>query len=271
MAKPGVSRPRDTFTYFGRDLRIFICPNLDALGLAAAQRAGRILRAALRIRPRASVVFATGTSQFPILQQLIRMDIPWNRVRGFHLDEYLGLPQDHPAAFGRYLRERLLQHLPLGEFHFIDGNSADPEFECLRLGQQLTAQPIDLILLGIGENAHLAFNDPPADFQTTAAYLKVDLDDACRRQQLGEGWFPDLESVPRQAISMSIRAILSARRLICCAPEARKAAAVAAAVNGPVTPWVPASILQRHPRTWLYLDQDSSRHWVERQRTVDPK
>jgi glucosamine-6-phosphate deaminase len=179
-------------------------------------------------------------------------------VTGFHLDEYLGLPPNHPASFCHYLQERVVSKVPIQQFHFINGLAIDPIGECHRLRQLIHQAPIDLALIGIGENAHLAFNDPPADFDTTEPFIVVELDEACRRQQLGEGWFPNLEAVPSRAISMSIHQILAARRLICTVPDARKAAAVAAALEGPETPLVPASILRRHPALNLFLDRDSA-------------
>ena len=180
--------------------------------------------------------------------------IEWPRVTGFHLDEYLGLPISHPASFRRYLKERLVDRVPFGAFHFIDGE-ADAAAECHRVGELLRAHPIDLALVGIGENGHLAFNDPPADFETASPYIVVTLDEACRRQQFGEGWFPTFDAVPTRAISMSIRQIMQSRAIICSVPDRRKAAAVRAALAGPLTPQVPASILQQHPDATIYLDR----------------
>ena len=174
-------------------------------------------------------------------------DIAWNRVTGFHLDEYVGLPIAHPASFRGYLWQRFVSRLPLplAAFHFLDGEG-DPQAECRRVGEIIRRHPIDVAFVGIGENGHLAFNDPPADFETEEPYLVVELDDACRRQQLGEGWFPTFDDVPQQAISMSVRQIMKSRAIICTVPDERKAEAVRNAVEGEVTPQVPASILQRH-------------------------
>jgi glucosamine-6-phosphate deaminase len=180
--------------------------------------------------------------------------IAWEKVTGFHLDEYLGLPMTHPASFRRYLKERLVDRLPLAAFHYISGD-VDPVAECRRVGELIRRRPIDVAFIGIGENGHLAFNDPPADFETEEPYLVVELDDGCRRQQLGEGWFPALEAVPRRAISMSVRQILKSRSIVCTVPDRRKAEAVRGAVRGPVTPALPASILQTHPATTLFLDR----------------
>jgi glucosamine-6-phosphate deaminase len=170
----------------------------------------------------------------------------------------VGIPDTHPASFRRYLRERLADRVHPGEFHFIEGDAADPQAECRRVGALLTHQPIDVAFVGIGENGHLAFNDPPADFETEEPYLVVDLDEACRRQQLGEGWFAKLDDVPRRAISISIRQLLKAREILCIVPDARKAAAVRDCLKGEVTPMHPASILQKHPQTTAFLDADSA-------------
>ena len=219
-----------------------------------------MLRAVLAERERAEVIVATGASQFETLRALTREPgIDWSRVRAFHLDEYVGLPETHPASFRRYLRERFLGKLPaLPEFVPVRGDANDPAAELARLSALISGVTIDLCLAGIGENGHLAFNDPPADFVTTAPYLVVDLDDACRRQQLGEGWFGRLEEVPRRAVSMSIREVLRARRVIVTAPDQRKAVAIRAAVDGPVTPACPASALQNHPGCVLHLDRASA-------------
>jgi glucosamine-6-phosphate deaminase len=185
--------------------------------------------------------------------------VDWNRVTAFHLDEYIGMPITHPASFRKYLKERFVDRLPqpLAAFHYINGEG-DGAAECRRLNDIIAAHPIDVAFVGIGENGHLAFNDPPADFETDEPYLVVNLDEACRRQQLGEGWFPTLEDVPQQAISMSIRQILKADTILCSVPDARKAEAVRASLEGPVTPNVPASILQRHESTTVYLDVASA-------------
>ncbi len=179
--------------------------------------------------------------------------VDWPKITGFHLDEYLGLPASHPASFRGYLKERLVDRVPLGAFDYIDGE-AEPAAECRRVGELIRRHPIDVALVGIGENGHLAFNDPPADFETEEQYIVVKLDDACRRQQFGEGWFPTFEVVPSRAISMSIRQIMKSRAILCSVPDRRKATAVRAALEGPVTPDVPASVLQHHSDATIYLD-----------------
>jgi glucosamine-6-phosphate deaminase len=184
--------------------------------------------------------------------------VDWRRTVFFHLDEYVGLPASHPASFRRYLKERLADRVHPGAFHFIEGDRPDPEAEARRVGELIRGCEIDLAFVGIGENGHLAFNDPPADFATEEPYVVVRLDEACRRQQLGEGWFESLEEVPRRAISMSIRQIMKARRILCVVPDARKATAVRDTLTGEVSPWRPASALQRHPAATVYLDVDSA-------------
>ena len=225
------------------------------MGAAAAAAGVAGLRDALANGGTASFIVATGASQFEMLDQLAKADLPWDKLTGFHLDEYIGLPITHGASFRKYLWERFVSQLPLppAAFHFLDGE-LEPEAECGRVGNLIASGTIDVAFVGIGENGHLAFNDPPADFETERPYMVVNLDEACRRQQLGEGWFPDLESVPMQAISMSVQQILKSRTIICTVPDVRKAEAVRDATQGPVTPEVPASILQTHPDCHLFLD-----------------
>ena len=175
----------------------------------------------------ANIVVATGASQFSVLAALgAALGVDWSKVVGFHLDEYIGIAVTHPASFRRYLKERFVERVPLKEFHYVEGDGADPEVECERLGQLIGGREIDVAFIGIGENGHLAFNDPPADFETREPYQVVELDEACRRQQLGEGWFASLEDVPRRAISMSIQQILKSRAIVCSVPDERKAKAV---------------------------------------------
>ena len=235
-------------------MQIRLCPNPQELGREAASDAAACIRQTLAERGTAHVIFATGASQLEMLSALAAAEgIDWAKVVGFHLDEYVGLPITHPASFRRYLTERLIAQVPFGRFHLIDGEKSLPE-ECRRLGELIRKHPIDLALIGIGENGHLAFNDPPADFQTEEPYLVVELDEECRRQQVGEGWFSTLAEVPKRAISMSVRQIMKSGMLIGCIADRRKARAVHNALEGIVTPQVPASILRQHPRTVLYLD-----------------
>src|SRR5438034_892200 len=239
------------------DIRIF--RSKQEVGQAAAADAARIIRQAITERGRAYLIAATGASQFEFLDALVRQpDIDWAKTTFFHLDEYVGLPESHPASFRRYLKERIVDRVHPGAFHFIDGEARDPEAECRRVGEVLARHPVDVAFVGIGENGHLAFNDPPADFETEEPYIVVTLDEACRRQQLGEGWFARLEDVPARALSMSIRQLLKSREVLCVVPDARKARAVRDCLQGPVSRDHPASILQRHPRTAVFLDAASA-------------
>jgi len=204
------------------------------------------------------MIAATGASQFDFLDALTRIsDIDWDRVEMFHLDEYVGMSEDAPASFCRYLRERLINKVGLKKYHLLDGTD-DPAAVIKRVSEEIRKAPIDVAFAGVGENGHLAFNDPPADFDTDEAYMVVDLDEDCRRQQLGEGWFPTLADVPRQALSMTIRQLMKAEHILCIVPDARKAKAIRACFGGEVSPLAPASILQRHPKAIIYLDQESS-------------
>lgn len=237
-----------------------IMPDKVQMGKAAAAAGAVHIRRAIAERGAANIIVATGASQFEMLGALVQESgINWNRVTGFHLDEYVGLPISHPASFRGYLWQRFVSRLPLPlrEFHFLDGEG-DPKTECGRVAEIIRQHPIDVAFVGIGENGHLAFNDPPADFDTENPYLVVQLDDACRRQQLGEGWFPTFDDVPQQAISMSVRQIMKSHAIICTVPDERKAEAVRNAVEGDVSPKVPASILQRHERCALYLDKPAA-------------
>ncbi len=229
------------------------------LGRKAAAQAAELTRQAIKKSGSANLIVATGASQFEMLDALVKEpDISWNLVTCFHLDEYVGLPIVHPASFRRYLWERFVSRLslPVAAFHYVNGET-DPDVECKRLAKLIERCRIDVALVGIGENAHLAFNDPPADFETERPYLVVNLDEACRRQQLGEGWFKGLSDVPMQAISMSCRQIMKSKSVIASVPDARKATAVKASVQGPVSPAVPASILQRHSDCTVYVDDAS--------------
>jgi len=240
-------------------MRVVICDSKESCGRMAAEEGSNCIREAIGKRGRADIILATGISQFNLLNELIKTpDLDWGKVTGFHLDEYAGMSAEHPASFRRYLRERFVSHVPLKEFHYIDGEG-NLEAELKRLKDLLTDRHIDVAFVGIGENGHLAFNDPPADFDTEEPYIMVDLDEDCRRQQLGEGWFQRIEEVPKKAISMSIRQIMKSRAIICTVPERRKAKAVKDCVEGPVSPLAPASILQKHDGATIVLDPDSSR------------
>jgi glucosamine-6-phosphate deaminase len=229
-----------------------------SLSRAAAEQASTVVRRAIADRGRARLIVATGTSQIDFLDALTdKENIDWQRVEMFHLDEYLGLPITHPASFRKYLLERLIHKAGITHYHLLDGN-ANPCEIVRRVGEALRSAPIDVAFVGVGENGHLAFNDPPADFQTEDAYLVVNLDEACRRQQVSEAWFADISEVPRRAISMSVRQILKAKEIICVVPDRRKAHAVQVCIEGEISPMAPASILRTHPATTIYLDRESA-------------
>ncbi len=232
----------------------------EEMGAAAAEAAAQTIRAAIADKGQANIILATGASQFEMLKHLTDQDgIDWSKVVMFHLDEYVGLGPDHPASFRKYLKERFADQVgQLRAIHFVDGDADDPASECKKLGDLIRTCPIDVACVGIGENGHLAFNDPPADFETDEPFLVVELDERCRKQQLGEGWFETLEDVPGQAISMGIRQILKSRRLIVTVPDERKAEAVKNALEGPVAPQCPASILQEHQDCSIFLDEPAA-------------
>jgi len=225
------------------------------LGQSAAALAATAILDAIDADQKASIILATGASQFEMLAALVTAKIDWSKIEVFHLDEYIGLPESHPASFRRYLRERFVELVPnLGAFHEVRGDAPDPVAECRRLAVLIKDRTIAVACVGIGENGHLAFNDPPANFETEEPYIIVELDEKCRKQQLGEGWFATLEDVPGRAISMSCRQILKAKQIVCTVPDLRKAEAVRDSVYGDVSPKIPASILQKHPDCMLFLD-----------------
>ena len=239
------------------DIRVFA--DRQTTSRAAARHAARAVREAMDARGTARIIAATGASQFDFLEALTApgQGIDWSRVEMFHLDEYVGLPVDHPASFRKYLLERLIQPAGIRRYHLLNAE-ADPERTAIAVGRELAESPVDVAFVGIGENGHLAFNDPPADFHTERPYLVVTLDDACRRQQVGEGWFATVDDVPSQAISMSVRQILKSREIVCVVPDARKAEAVRACFAGEVSPLAPASILRTHAKATAYLDRNSA-------------
>jgi glucosamine-6-phosphate deaminase len=239
-------------------MRIKTYIDRQTMSRAAARHAGRVMNEAIAARGEARIIAATGASQFDFLEALTASpDVDWQAVEMFHLDEYVGLPIDHPASFRRYLLERLIDKTSIPRFHFLDAEH-DAAAAAERVGRTLSRAPIDVAFVGIGENGHLAFNDPPADFDTDAPYIIVTLDAACRRQQVGEGWFPSVDAVPTEAVSMSIRQILKSREIICIVPDGRKAAAVKATLEATVGPAAPASALRTHQAVTLYLDRDAA-------------
>ena len=238
-------------------MEIIISNTKAELGEKAAITGAGLIRKAILTNGAANIIVATGASQFEMLNELIKQEVDWSKVTAFHLDEYIGIPEKHPASFRKYLKERFVNKISLKEFHYVDGET-DPHAECSRLSKIISSHPIDVAFIGIGENGHLAFNDPPADFETEEPFIVVNLDEQCRRQQWGEGWFPTLNDVPEQAISMSVKQIIKSKALICSVPDLRKAEAVKGSLEGKVTPLVPASVMQQHKAVWIYLDKDSA-------------
>ncbi|HKN32902.1 MAG TPA: glucosamine-6-phosphate deaminase [Terriglobales bacterium] len=240
-------------------MHLTIFPDKKTLAGAAAKQAVRLIREAIAVRGEARIIAATGASQFEFLDELTKAPgIAWERVEMFHLDEYIGISGEHPASFRRYLRERLIEKTGINCYHLLNGEH-DPEAVIAQVSAEIRKSPIDVCFAGVGENGHLAFNDPPADFETEEAYIIVELDEACRKQQLGEGWFANLDEVPRRAISMTVRQILKSKQIICVVPDARKAEAVAKCFQGEISPMAPASILRTHEHAVVYLDKDSAR------------
>ena len=232
----------------------------QGMGEPAAKQAAGILRKAIEEKGEAVFVVATGASQFEFLEALTRISsIDWSKTVMFHLDEYIGISEDHPASFRKYLKERLINKIHLRTVYLINGDVENPSLECDRLNKIIGSKEVDVSFVGIGENGHLAFNDPPADFDTIKPYIVVELDEACRRQQLGEGWFKNLREVPRRAISMSIRQIMKSRNIICTVPDSRKAKAVKNCLEGDISPYNPASMLREHERVSFFLDKSSAR------------
>lgn len=225
---------------------------------AAATHAGQSLRRLLAEFGKVRLLAATGASQFEFLDALAaEMGIDWSNVELFHLDEYVGIGIEHPASFARYIKQRIVDRLGINKFHLLDG-SRDPHEMAGEMSAELSSAPINLAFCGIGENGHLAFNDPPADFEATEPYLVVELDEGCRRQQVGEGWFASLAEVPKRAITISIPWLLKTREILCVVPDGRKAEAVKNCLEGPVSPLAPASILRVHPNAHVFLDVESA-------------
>ncbi len=238
---------------------VHIFASNEAMGQRAAADLAETLKQVVAGQGRASVILATGNSQLAFMQALrVKPDLPWDKISLFHMDEYLGMSDQHPASFARYIREKLVDHVHPQAFYPLRGDAPDAQAELERYRALLDAHPADVCVLGVGENGHLAFNDPPADFETTAVIHVVNLDEKCRRQQVGEGHFPTLDDVPRQALSLTVPALLSAQKMLCLVPEARKAQAIKAALEGPVSPDCPASILRTQRHVTLYLDVDSA-------------
>lgn len=238
-------------------MKLNIYKNSDELGRAAATHGGNLIRKAIEEDNRARIILSTGASQFDTIKYLIKEDIDWSKVEMFHLDEYIGLPQTHPASFRKYLKERFINIVNPGKAYLVDGEG-DVKKNIEILSRALLEEKIHLGLIGIGENAHIAFNDPPADFDTKEPYIIVDLDEACKKQQVGEGWFKTVDDVPRQAITMSVHQIMQCETILSCVPYKVKANAVKATLTGELSNMVPATMLKEHGNAHMYLDGDSA-------------
>ena len=238
-------------------LRVF--SDKVTLGRAASEQAANAIRNAISQRGKARIIAATAASQLEFLDALTKAPgIDWTRVEAFHLDEYIGLPISHPGSFRKMLMTELVNKTGIKQYHLLDGDAPDPSAIVREVGMHLASAPIDIAFLGIGENGHIAFNDPPADFNTEEPYIIVNLDEACRQQQVGEAWFADITQVPKQAISMSAKQILKAREILAVVPDQRKARAIQTCFEGEISPMAPASILRRHPSATVYLDTNSA-------------
>lgn len=238
-------------------MKVNVLENAQELGKAAAFFSAKIINEQLAKKGKARLVLSTGASQFETLEALVKMDIDWSKVEMFHLDEYVGLSEQHPASFRKYLKERFVNVVPIHKAHFVngEGNIKDHIEE---LSREIKKEPIDLALIGIGENAHIAFNDPPADFATKEAYIVVNLDDNCKKQQVGEGWFPSVDEVPAQAITMTVHQIMQSQVIVSCVPHKTKANAIRDFFENEVTNQVPATILKTHENYTLFLDKESA-------------
>ncbi|AZN43033.1 glucosamine-6-phosphate deaminase [Paenibacillus albus] len=236
---------------------VHVLENAQLLGEQAAARAASVLQEAIERQGKARLLLSTGSSQFEFFKAFVAQPVEWSKVEMFHLDEYAGIQPDHPASFQAYLLERFIGQVELGSYHLVDG-TGDPRATIAQLNEAIREAPIDLAMIGIGENAHIAFNDPPADFDTEEPYIVVELDDACKRQQVGEGWFAGLEDVPTHAITMSVRQILKSKVILSCVPHAVKAEAIRLTLSSEISPNVPSTMLRTHPSWTLYLDRASA-------------
>lgn len=235
-------------------MEIFVCKDSKELGQKAAQHVGKVLRECIQEKGEARIVLSTGASQLDTLEALIQENVDWSKVEMFHLDEYVDLPETHIASFRKYLKERFISKVNLKGAYLVDGDLS----HIPALTEKLREKVVDVGLIGIGENAHIAFNDPPADFDTQDAYLLVNLNDTCKQQQVREGWFKNVEEVPKQAISMSVSQIMKCKRIVSCVPYAVKAKAIYDTLNNHTTNTIPATILKEHEDFTLFLDQDSA-------------
>lgn len=238
-------------------MKINVLKTSEELGAEAAKFSASVLNQAIAEKGFARLVLSTGASQFETLEALIKQKVDWEKVEMFHLDEYVNLSDSHPASFRKYLRDRFVSRVKLKNSFFVDG-TGNIEKNIQALTQEIRKSPIDLALVGIGENAHIAFNDPPADFDTQEAYIVVNLDDNCKKQQVREGWFPTVNDVPKQAISMTVYQIMQSKVIVSAVPRGVKAKAIQLMLENDVTPMVPATKLKEHPNVYVYLDSQSS-------------
>ncbi|MFZ2655582.1 MAG: glucosamine-6-phosphate deaminase [Victivallales bacterium] len=232
--------------------------NSNNLGRYAAWKVAGLIKDAISRQGVANIILSAGASQYEMLSELAESDIDWQKVTVFHIDEYVGIPSDHPSSFRRFLKSYFESKVALRKIHYINGDAFNPKHECCRLNKIISRVEIDVACLGIGENGHIGFNEPPADFETDKPFIMVDVDEDFRKQQLGEDWFKNIDDVPRQAITMSIRQIIKSKVIVCTVPDERKALAVKDVVEGELTELVPASILKKHRNCWMFLDEESS-------------
>jgi len=238
-------------------MKIVICKDPEQLGFQAATLAAQILNKTIAEKGNARLLLSTGASQFETLKYLVKMDVDWSKVEMFHLDEYIGIPRTHPASFRRYLEERFVNLTNLKRAHYVDVEG-DLEKRIQEITDEVRKQPIDLALVGVGENAHIAFNDPPADFETKEAFIIVNLDERCKQQQVREGWFKNVDEVPKQAVTMTVYQIMQSRIIMSCVPHKEKANAVKLTLENDLTNKIPATMLKQHPDWTLFLDEDSA-------------
>lgn len=238
-------------------MKIKVLKDPEELGRAAATFSVAVLEKVIAERGKARLLLSTGASQFDTIKALVEMEVDWDKVEMFHLDEYIGLPENHPASFRRYLKQRFIDMINLKNAHLVNPDG-DIKKNIALLTEEIRKEPIDLALIGIGENAHLAFNDPPADFETKEAYIVVNLNEKCKQQQIGEGWFPTLSDVPKQAISMSVFQIMQSMVIVSAVPYKVKANAIKLTLENEVTNMIPATKLKEHPNVILFLDEESA-------------
>jgi glucosamine-6-phosphate deaminase len=238
-------------------LKIKLMENSMELGKAAAAYSAKVLNSIIVEKGNARLVLSTGASQFDTLKALVNENVDWSKVEMFHLDEYVGLPETHPASFRKYLKERFVSQVNLKNAYFVSGEG-DVKRNIEELTRLLRKEPIDLALIGIGENGHIAFNDPPADFDTKEAYITVNLNEDCKKQQLGEGWFKSLQDVPNKAISMTVYQIMQSKVIVSCVPHKVKAMAIKRTLENDLTNKIPATMLKTHPDCTLFIDSDSA-------------